>query len=258
MKIPLLARVRSLAWELALPIVLVVVWWFASDAANSVYFPPLQKILVAFWQNWFVDYSTSDVLPSLGRLAIGYALAVVLGIVFGAVLGFSRPLRDVIEPLVSFLRSTPSAALVPLAVLIFGINSTMQIFLIAFYCVWPVLLNTIDGIGDVDRAVVDTARAFQVSGPRRVYLMLMSASPRIVAGMRVSLAAAVIVMLISEMFASVNGVGYVTINAQRTFRLVDVWSGLLFFGVLGYVLNFVFERVERHSMKWYFQSKGTR
>ena len=118
--------------------------------------------------------------------------------------------------------------------------------------IWPVLLNTIDGVTGIDPTLNDTARVYGVSGRQRLLrIVLPAASPQIFAGMRTSLSLALILMVISEMVASTNGIGYFVLQSQRTFAIPEMWSGILLLGILGYVLNAGFMLVERRVLRWH-------
>ena len=110
---------------LALPAVLFAVWYFTSASSTSFYFPPLSSILAKFHQLWLGPDFTTDVLPSVGRLLLGYVLASVLGVALGVLLGLSRPVRTAVEPVLEFLRAIPPPVLVPVLLLIAGFGSTM-------------------------------------------------------------------------------------------------------------------------------------
>ena len=125
-------------------------------------------------------------------------------------------------------------------------------FLIAFVCVWPVLLNTIDGVTGIDPTLRETARVYGVSGRDRLLrIVLPAASPQIFAGMRTSLSLALILMVISEMVASTNGIGFFVLQSQRSFAIPEMWSGILLLGLLGYALNLIFVLVERRVLAWH-------
>lgn len=253
------SKVTAVVWELWLPIVLVVCWWLATKGNKHLFFPPPDQIFHAFSDNWFGTRFKTDFLPSLSRMGVGYGLATVIGILLGLVLPLSRSVASVVEPIIAFLRSLPSAALLPFALLAFGIGTDMQVFLITFVCLWPILLSTMDGVENVDPTMLDTARSFHVSRGRQLLsVVFMSAAPRIASGMRTSLSIAVVVMLISEMFASTNGIGYFTIQAQRTFAINNMWSGIVMLGLLGYLLNLVFQFVERRALRWYYDMRKLR
>ncbi|MGW2824501.1 ABC transporter permease [Streptomyces sp. NPDC001443] len=241
-----------LGFGLGLPAVLVALWWAASDGSTNVYWPPLRTILKTFPDVWTADRLRSDVLPSVARLAAGYATAAVAGIALGTVIGSYRRVRAVCEPVLEFLRAVPPPVLVPVIMLFAGIGDTMKIVVIASGCVWPVLLNTVEGVRAVDPVMAETARSYGIAGPARLrHLVLRSASPQIFAGLRQALSIGIILMVISEMFAASNGLGFTIVQFQRGFAIPDMWTGILVLGLLGFVLSALFQVVERRVLAWY-------
>ncbi|MEV1022913.1 ABC transporter permease subunit [Streptomyces sp. NPDC050264] len=250
---------RALLFAVALPCLLVGVWWLASDSSTSVYAPPLRTIVSRFDDVWTADRLRADVLPSLLRLAAGYATAAVTGVVLGVGIASSRTARAVCEPALEFLRAVPPPVLVPVIMLFAGIGDTMKIAVIASGCVWPVLLNTVAGVRALDTVAAETARSYGVTGLARLrYLVLPSASPQIFAGLRQALSIGVILMVISEMFAASNGLGYAVVQFQRGFAIPEMWTGILVLGLLGVVLALLFGLVERRVLAWYHGSRGAR
>jgi ABC-type nitrate/sulfonate/bicarbonate transport system permease component len=255
--------VKRLGLALGLPIVLIVVWFVASDGSQSFYAPPLRKILSAFADTWTPERLRADVLPSVLRLLVGYALAALLGIAIGVAIGANPRLRATVEPVLEFFRAIPPPVLVPVIMLFAGIGNGMKIIVIAAGCVWPILLNTVEGIRAVDGVLSDTARAYGITGVARLrHLLLRGASPQIAAGLRQALSIAIILMVISEMFAASNGLGFAIVQFQRSFAIPEMWSGILLLGVLGFLLSLVFRLVERRALAWYYglreaQRKGS-
>ena len=242
--------------EVLVPVLILLAWGVWSAGADSFYFPPLTDILTSFRETWLFDRFGSDVVPSLIRLAAGYFIAVALGVAIGVPLGLSAIARRSASPLVEFLRAIPPPALLPFAILVFGVGVGMKIFIIAFVCIWPVMLNTIDGIRGIDLTLRDTAYSYRITGWERLRrVVLPAASPQIFAGMRTSLALALILMVVSEMVASTNGIGFFVLQAQRSFSIPEMWSGILLLGLLGYALNAVFVFFERRSLSWYHGAK---
>ncbi len=238
--------------EIGVPIAVLVLWGLWSARAESFFFPPLTEILVTFEETWLFERVGSDVLPSLGRLFAGYVIAVVAAVAIGIPLGLSPTVRRGASPIVEFLRAIPPPALIPFAIVVIGVGNNMKVFIIAFVCVWPVLLNTIDGITGIDPTTNDTARMYGVRGVDRLRkVVLPAASPQIFAGMRTSLSLALILMVISEMVASTNGIGFFVLQAQRSFAIPEMWSGILLLGLLGYLFNAVFVLIERRVLAWH-------
>jgi ABC-type nitrate/sulfonate/bicarbonate transport system permease component len=147
----------------------------------------------------------------------------------------------------------PPPALLPISViLVHSIGNVQKVSFIAFFCVFPVLLNTIDGVRGIDPTLVETARSYGIRGLERVRrIVLPAALPQIVAGMRNSLSLAVIMMVLAEYFSSTSGVGYVLLISKNTFEMAPMWAAILLIGVLGYVLNVVFLLAERRFLAWH-------
>ncbi len=250
-------RVFGLLLDLALPIALVAGYALWAQQAQSFYFPPLDEILRYFNELWLFDRVGGDLVPSLVRMLAGYAASVVIGVALGVLLGMSRVLRTAAEPVVEFLRALPAPALIPFSLLLFGAGDSSKIFVIVLGAVWPILLNSIDGVRGVDSQQLDMARAYHIPLAARVgRIILPAAAPRIFAGMRTSLAIAIILMVVSEMVASSNGLGYFVLEQQRSFAIPEMWTGIILLGVLGYVLNWLFLKVERRVLAWNFGLKG--
>jgi ABC-type nitrate/sulfonate/bicarbonate transport system permease component len=255
---PRVRRVLELALEIGVPIGIFALWWVWSSSSATFYFPPLSDILDEFADTWLFERVGSDVLPSLQRMAIGWVIAVVLAVAIGVPLGTSRTLRSATSPIVEFLRSIPPPALIPFAIVVIGVGDDMKIFIIAFVGIWPVLLNTIDGITGIDPTLKDTARVYGVRGWDRLWRITMpAASPQIFAGMRLSLSLALILMVISEMVASTNGIGFFVLQSQRSFAIPEMWSGILLLGILGYLLNVAFVLVERRVLAWHRAARAS-
>jgi ABC-type nitrate/sulfonate/bicarbonate transport system permease component len=246
------AVLRRTVLFLALPVALVVTWWFTSAGSTNYAQPPLSLILDVFPETWLQGRITTDVLPSLGRLAVGYALALVVGIGLGALIGGSRMLRSLLEPLLEFLRAIPPPVLVPILFLVAGIDDLMKVLVILSGCVWPILLNTMEGVRAADEVLGDTCRSYRIGGLLRLRTyVLRSASPQIVTGARQALSIGIILMVISEMKAASEGLGFTIVQFQRGFQIPEMWSGVLVLGFIGVVLSLLFRLVERRVLVWY-------
>ena len=244
---------RRAGLVLGLPVVLFVVWWFASYDSKDFYRPPLHKILEAFRDTWFGERMVQDVLPSLIRLGIGYAAALAVGVTLGVAIGSARWLRALLEPVLEFLRAIPPPVLVPIVILLAGIEDRMKVIVIVSGAVWPVLLNTVEGVRAVDEVLADTCRSYRIRGLARLrHLVLRSASPQIMTGARQALAIAIILMVISEMFAANNGLGFLVVQFQRSFQVTEMWSGVLLLGLIGVALSLAFRFVDRRVLRWYY------
>ncbi len=239
--------------EIAVPIAIVAVWQLWAAHADNPKFPAPWSILGTFQDLWLFSEFGTHVVPSLERIGLGFAIAVVVGILLGIPLGLSRLARLWAMPHIEYWRAIPPPALLPISVvLLHSIGNLQKVSFIAFFCLFPVLLNTIDGTRGIDPTLVDTARSYGL-GPleRTRRIVLPAALPQIVAGMRNSLALAVIMMVLSEYFASTSGVGYVLLISKNTFQFGPMWAAILLIGLLGYALNLLFLLAERRLLAWH-------
>jgi ABC-type nitrate/sulfonate/bicarbonate transport system permease component len=157
-----------------------------------------------------------------------------------------------VEPLLEFVRAVPPPVLVPFLMLMAGIGDLMKVLVIISGCVWPILLNTVEGVRTVDEVLTDTCHSYKIRGRLRMWrLTVRSASPQIVAGARQALSIGIILMVISEMFAASSGIGFTVIQFKDGFRIPQMWSGVLLLGLLGVLLAWAFRLVERRVLGWY-------
>ncbi len=251
MKSTLTRTLTKVALRLWLPVLLVVVWWIGSANSQSIYFPPLQDIMTTFRQDWLFARFGSDLAPSLTRFALGFLIASVGGIVIGTLLGLNPRAKRATEPIIQFLRAIPPPALLPVALLFFGISSKMNVAIIVIGAIWPTLLNTADGVRSVDPQLGDFSRSYRLSFSERLFrVTLPSASPQIFAGLRTTLQLSIVLIVVSEMIGAVNGVGFYVLNAQQTFAIRQTWAGTIVLGLLGYVSTLIFLQVEKRALTW--------
>lgn len=242
-------------------IVFFVVWQGVTTAVKFPYFPPPALIIENAWAKWFGgpwyvfflnETGMEQLAPSVGRVLIGWGIAVVVGVALGFAVGLSATFAAYLQPTIDFMRNLPPAALLPVFLLLLGVGDTMKVAFIALTVIWPILLNTIDGVGAVDTTQLDTARAYKISRTRVLRsIVLPSALPKIFAGLRVSLSIALILMVVSEMIAATNGIGFEILTGQRSFRIVDMWSGIVVLSLLGVTLNLLIQLIEHRALRWH-------
>jgi ABC-type nitrate/sulfonate/bicarbonate transport system permease component len=245
---------RSRWVGVAFIVVLLAMWEAASrlEVVPTLSFPPVTVILRTWAELIASGELVRELLPSLARMFGGYLIGVALGVGVGLLMGMWRFFYNLLEPVTEFLRPIPSPAYIPIVILFLGIDNEMKIFMIAFASFFPVLLNTYGGVRSVDPVQLQTARTFGVDGRKLLWqIVLPSASPYIFTGMRVSLAVALIVMVISEMVAASNGIGYFILAAQRGFKIREMYAGVLTLALVGYALNRVFLEVENRVLAWH-------
>lgn len=237
-------------------IVFLLSMWEAAAASGmmpSLSFPRMSDILATLWRLTISGELLRELGDSLWRMFAGYFIGVVLGVVIGLLMGYFRVFYNLLEPITEVLRPIPSPAYLPIVILFLGIDDEMKIFMIAFASLFPVLINTYSGVRSVDPIQLQTARTFGVAGRKLVWqIVLPAASPYIFTGMRVSLAVALIVMVISEMVAASSGIGYFILSAQRGFKIREMFAGVLTLAIVGYLLNRLFVAVENRVLAWHY------
>ncbi|WP_244296611.1 ABC transporter permease [Paenarthrobacter nitroguajacolicus] len=253
---------KRLLLRLLVPAILVGVWWALSASPSTGLFiaNPLKAVLRIGQDFLSTDPSTfflgkatyEHLLPSLGRAMAGLGLATAAGVAAGIALGSLPVAAALFQPLIHLGRSLPSPALLGVFFLLFGTGDAPKIFLIAFGVVWPILFNTIDGVNSIGHQRLQAATVFKIR-PFDVlfHVILPGASPKIFAGLRTSLSLSLIIMIISELQKSKNGLGYLLVTTQRTFDYTNFWAILIVLGFLGVTLNFLFHIAERRVLAWH-------
>ena len=229
------------------------VWWLltASGAVGKVLLPDPAEVMILFGQSVADGTLAKHVGISLLRVLEGFLLALVVAVPVGIAMGASATTRGLLEPLVELLRPIPPIAMIPLAILWFGIEELSKVLIIAYGAFFPILVNTMAGFHDVDRTHV---RAAQTLGASRVHIfrdvILRSAYPYIVVGARLGMGMAFVVLVAAELIASNAGLGYLINDGRYNFRTDQIFLGMACIGVLGYLLNKALLQAERHLLKW--------
>ena len=232
---------------------LLVVWELVAQAewVNPLIVPPLSKILKIFSEQVFSGQIPLQIFVSMKRAAVGYFLAAAVFIPLGILMGLSQRVYRWFEIVVEMLRPVPPPVVIPVALLFFGLGDEMKIFVIFFSCAWPILLNTLDGVRGLDWVLLNTARTFGLTRRKIIWQVILPAcSPQIVTGLRVSLPIMLILVVISEMVGSTDGIGYFVLDAQRRFKVAQMYAGMLALALLGYTLNQLFNRIVRWLLPW--------
>jgi len=193
----------------------------------------------------------AKLLGTLQHMALGWLLASIAGIVLGALIGSSRAMRAYVAPMLEFLRPLPASAIIPVAIALFGLTQGMALFVIAFGSIWPLLLATIHGFAAVEPRLYEVARALHMSRLAVIFKIgLPSASPDILAGMRLSLTVALILSVVCEMLAGLDGLGHWVLLSARSFRSADLFAGVILLGAIGYVTAQGMSLAERRFLRW--------
>lgn len=255
------ARILLLLLNYALPLIaLVLLWQWITTAFPNKFFPPPLTI----WQSseklffsgeastlFLTPAITVDTTGTLYRLLVGFALGAVFGILIGMAIGRSLAVRDLTTPIVEFLRSIPATATLPLFIILFGGEDAMRIAFIAYGVSWFVIINTAAGVSSVHITQIEMGQIFKVSRAGVLFrIVLPAAMPKIFAGLRIGITAALLLAVVSEFLLATNGVGYQLVIAQANFALRTMWAWMLLLAVIGLVLNLILELIEYLTLRW--------
>jgi ABC-type nitrate/sulfonate/bicarbonate transport system permease component len=242
-------KIAALGFVLAL----ILIWQLLAELnlISPIFFPsPLRALLVLSVR--VLDGSIWAPIGATGlRMLFGWAIASLAGVAIGAAIGSSRLARDLLEPTLDFIRPLPASAVIPIAVLFLGLSNAMSLSVIAFGSIWPVLLATVHGFSSVQpelRQVSDVLGFSRLEFLKKI--ALPSAFPDIIAGLRVSLAIALILAVVTEMQASLPGLGWEIFYAQRVYRSADLYAGLILLGLMGFAANHALMLFERRLLRW--------
>ena len=247
-------RTGSTLVMLWLPILVVILVWIATALADSFYFPTPPVVIEALWSGFTDGDLMSDLLFSLRNIALGIIIGSTLAICFGLIIGESKLLTEATAPFLTFARATPMVAFVPLFIITFGIGATPKVIIIAIGVFWPVLLNTVTGVRGIHPAVFEAAQSFRI--PWRLHLrrvVLPGAAPQIFAGLRVAVAIALVLMVVSEIYGSSIGLGNYILESGARFQVADTWAGTLLIGAVGYALSGLLLLLERRLLGWHHE-----
>lgn len=246
--------------RLPLLLVAIIVWEIAASLVDSPFFPSLSRIAGRFTSDWLSgpvsqlflsDAFFANAVPTLGRLGSGWAIGAALGIAIGSVIALLPRLGATVEPLVRFGMSVPAPALLPIAIAFFGLGDGGKIFFIAFGAIWPVIVNTAAGLRGADPMALASARSLVLPPATAFFrVRLPLASPQIMSGLRVSVNAAVLLIVVAELYAATSGIGFFIVSTQRNFDTVGTWSGIALLALVGIVCNALFALAERRIMRW--------
>jgi sulfonate transport system permease protein len=232
---------------------LIIAWQVLADVRliSPIFFPAPSRALDVLAARVMDGSIFAPLAATVLRMIFGWLFACLAGVALGAAIASSTIARDLLEPTLEFLRPLPASSVIPVAILFLGLSNTMSLAVIAFGAIWPVLLATIHGFSAVPRELHDVADALGFS--RSKYLRsigLPAAAPDIMAGVRVSLAIALILAVVTEMQASLAGLGWEIFYAQRVYRSADLYAGLIVLGVVGFAANDLLRRLERRALPW--------
>jgi sulfonate transport system permease protein len=244
---------RKIALAVIVPATLLAAWWGITAAGIVKTYqlaspPQVVTELVALAQDGTL---ASDLEASVVRVVTGFAIACVVACVLGTVVGLSRTAERVIDPTLQAVRAVPSLAWVPLILLWLGIGETAKITLVAIGGFFPVYVNLVAGIHNVDRKLIEVAEVFGIRGIERARrVILPAASPSLLVGMRVGFTQAWLFLVAAELIASTKGLGYLLTQGQQITRTDQILVAILLLALCGKLTESGMRALEHRSLRW--------
>ena len=219
--------------------------------ADPTFLPPFSEVMSAGWQLAQSGELYDDVAASLLRALSGFLISVVLVIPLGLAVGWYGRLGDLLNQLIEICRNTAPLALLPVFILLLGIGEVSKVTMVIYSCAWPLLLNTIAAVKQVDPLLIKSARTMGAT-PQQLFrkVILPASLPTIFVGIRLASASAMLVLVASEMVGAKAGLGYLIIYSQYSFLIPQMYFGILGITVIGLTFNAILEALERRFMRW--------
>ncbi|WP_222623203.1 ABC transporter permease [Streptomyces sp. ISID311] len=228
-------------WELAPRLGLV----------DRTFLPPFSEVAQALWGLAADGQLADNTQASLARSFSGFGLAVGLAVPLGLLIGWYRPVADLLSPLLGVFLNTAALALLPVFVLLLGIGETSKIAIVVYACSWPILLNTISAVRTVDPTLLKLAKSMDLSAPRLFQKVILPASvPTIFTGIRMAGAYSIVVLVAAEMIGAKAGLGYLINASQYNFAIPQMYAGIVTISVIGVAFNQLLLAVERRLSSW--------
>jgi NitT/TauT family transport system permease protein len=238
-------------------ILLLILAWQTVPALVSLpkgillFFTTPLEVIKAFHQLVVNNQIQSHFYVSAVEFIVGLALAVVVGLPLGLVLGRSRILDAMFDPFVTAFNATPRLIFLPLLILWFGIGIWSKITIVFVGAVFPLLINTYEGVKNVDRVLVNVVRSFGASEWQTMRIVVVPNSvPYIVAGLRLAIGRALLGVVVGEFFAASRGLGYMIANAATNYKVDVVFVGVTIFMGLALILNYFVKKLESRLSRW--------
>lgn len=234
-------------------ILFVLLWEFAPriGLVERTFLPPFSEVVQAWLELLRSGELWRHFQASITRSVFGFALAIILAIPLGLVIGWYALARDLFTPILEVFRNTAALALLPVFILILGIGEVSKIAIVFFGCTWPILLNTISAVKNVDPLYIKSARSMNISSFKLFYKVILPASvPTIFTGIRMAGTGAILLLIAAEMIGAKAGLGYFITYSQYNFLIAEMYAGIVTISLLGLLVNYGLSCLERYFSRW--------
>jgi NitT/TauT family transport system permease protein len=251
---PRSSQLRRVAQVAIGPVVLFLLWYVAGELGllNPRLIPPPGATLTETWKALTEGTMFYDLVQTLNRVLVAFAIAAALGVPIGIVIGANERIYRSIEFIIDFFRSTPATAMFPLFMLIFGLGDQGKIALAAFSALLIIVFNVAYGVLNARKTRILAARSMG-AGRARIFadVIFLETLPQTFVGLRAGISLALVVIVVAEMFiGGMDGLGHRIADDQMSYNIKDMYGSLLLSGALGYSLNYAFLLIEKYFVHW--------
>jgi len=249
-------RIESLALGTATIALVLVVWELLPhilplQQGTRLFFSVPSRIFATLWQMFATGTIWGPLGVSATAFAIGLALAIAAGLPLGILLGRSATLNAMFDPFVTAFNATPRLVFLPLLMLWLGIGLWSKVAIVFFGALFPLLINTHEGIRNADKLLINVVRSFGATGWDVARLVVVpNALPFIVVGLRLAIGRAILGVVVAEFFGAQDGLGVVMVRAASSFNVDVVFAGLVLFAVLSLVMTGMVKLIEDRMSRW--------
>lgn len=243
---------KNIFYAIFLPVVILILWEWAADTGkiNRNVIPPPSNLAETFVQLVTSGKLGQGLLISFQRVIVGFLIASVIGIVLGFLMGLFVPVNKMLSSLVNILRPIPVIALIPIFIIILGIGEPANISIIIIGALWPILLNTLAGVLNVDRKLLEVAYVYRISRRKIIFkIILPSALYHILTGLRLGIGGAWASVVAAEMIGATSGIGYMIMFAKSLAQASNMYVLVLVIGVIGLLIDRVLLVFQKHISK---------
>jgi NitT/TauT family transport system permease protein len=243
-------------WPILASALLLALWHYSVVWSGTKIFPSPREVEKGMGELLRHHVLWRDIVGSLRRVAVGFGVAVLLGVPLGLILGWYPAANQVVNPVMQLLRPISPIAWIPVAIIFFGVGDRAAMFLIFLGAFFPIVVACISGVSNVPSVFRRAGRNFGLTAPQLLAKVLLPAAlPQILIGLRIALGIAWLVVVAAEMIAVDSGLGYLVIDSRNSGKRYDlVVAAILMIGVIGLVLDLAFRRLEKlRSVRWGFR-----
>jgi ABC-type nitrate/sulfonate/bicarbonate transport system permease component len=247
------ARRRERIMSIASPVGLLLAWELAAQfgAIDVRFFPAPSAIIVALVGMMRTGELPAHVLISLQRIVLGFLLGGIPALILGVVMGISRPVRALIDPLIVATYPIPKSSILPLILLIFGLGEMSKVVMVAIGVFFPIAINSTAGVLQISPVYLDVGKSFKASRWDTFRtIALPGALPFIMTGVKLGAGLALILIAVAEMVGAKSGIGYMIWSAWETFAVARMYVGLFVIALIGFAISFLLNEFERWIIRW--------